>query len=65
MNRPYVQAKWQLYRHIYICVPHVIRFPHVIFIYTTHVIFELVGAPVGRSNVLHGLLEFAKLRRIV
>ncbi len=28
MSRPYVQAKWQLYRHIYIyiCVPHVIRF---------------------------------------
>jgi len=36
-----------------------------IFIYTTQVIFELVGAPVGRSNVLHGLLEFAKLLRIV
>ncbi len=36
-----------------------------IFIYTTQVIFELVGAPVGRANVLHGLLEFAKLLRIV
>ncbi len=36
-----------------------------IFIYTTQVIFELVGVPVGRSNVLHGLLEFAKLLRIV
>ncbi len=36
-----------------------------IFIYTTQVIFELVGAPVGRANVLHGLLEFAKLFRIV
>jgi hypothetical protein len=36
-----------------------------IFIYTTQVIFELVGAHVGRANVLHGLLEFAKLLRIV
>jgi hypothetical protein len=36
-----------------------------IFIYNTHVIFELVGAPVGRANVLHGLLKFAKLLRIV
>ncbi len=36
-----------------------------IFIYTTQVIFELVEAPVGRANVLHGLLEFAKLLRIV
>jgi hypothetical protein len=26
---------------------------------------ELVGAHVGRANVLHGLLEFAKLLRIV
>ncbi len=36
-----------------------------ILIYTTQVIFELVGAPMGRANVLHGLLEFAKLLRIV
>ncbi len=36
-----------------------------IFIYTTQVIFQLVGVPVGRANVLHGLLEFAKLLRIV
>jgi hypothetical protein len=32
-----------------------------LFIYITQVIFKLVGAHVGRSNVLHGLLEFAKL----
>ncbi len=36
-----------------------------IFIYTTQVIFELVGAPMGRANVPHGLLEFVKLLRIV
>ncbi len=36
-----------------------------IFIYTTQVISELVGVHVGKSNVLHGLLEFAKLLRIV
>ncbi len=33
--------------------------------HTTQVIFELIEAPVGRSNVLHGLLEFAKLLIIV
>jgi len=31
------------------------------FIYIIQVIFKLVGGPVGRSNVLHGLLEFARL----
>ncbi len=36
-----------------------------LFIYITQVIFKLVGAPVGKSNVLHGLLEFAKLLKNV
>ncbi len=36
-----------------------------LFIYITQVIFKLVGAPMGRFNVLHGLLEFAKLLRNV
>jgi hypothetical protein len=36
-----------------------------IFIYITQVIFELVGVPLGRANVLHGMLEFTKLLRIV
>ncbi len=32
-----------------------------LFIYIIQVIFKLVGVPMGRSNVLHGLLEFVKL----
>ncbi len=28
----------------------------ILLIYTTQVIFELVGAPVGRANVLHDIL---------
>ncbi len=43
--------------------PNFVKSP--LFIYITQVIFKLVRAPVGRSNVLHGLLEFAKLFRNV